>query len=120
MLKKMMIAAAFAGAFMAVPAAAQDAGNDAHAEHQAAVASAVADGTNKAAGNVARQMLDMVAKEAKMRAAIDQSGAAKKRLISLNDAVRCADCEEEKHHKCDEAKCDDAAKCKKAKCQGKA
>ena len=55
-----------------------------------------------------------------MRAAIDQSGTAKKRLISLNDAVRCADCEEEKHHKCDDAKCDDAAKCKKAKCQGKA
>ena len=115
MLKKMMIAAAFAGVFTAVPAAAQDAGDDVHAEHQAAVTSAVADGTNTAAGNVARQMLDMVAKEAKVRAAIDQTGPAKKRLISLNDAVRCTDCEEEKHHKCD-----DAAKCKKAKCQGKA
>lgn len=120
MMKKMMIAAAFAGAFMAVPAAAQDAGYDAHAEHQAAVVTVAADNINQAAGNVARQMLDMVAKEAKMRAAIDQSGAAKKRLISLNDAVRCVDCEEEKHHKCDDAKCDDAAKCKNAKCQGKA
>ena len=73
MLKKMMIAAAFAGAFMAVPAAAQDAGDDAHAEHQAAVASAVADGTNKAAGNVARQMLDLVAREARAKAMLEGS-----------------------------------------------
>ena len=120
MLRKMMTAIALTGAFLAVPATAQDAGPSDHAAHQAAVVKKVADGMNQNADNVARQMLDLVGQEAKTRAAIEESGAAKKRLISLNQAVRCHDCKEEEQHKCDDAKCDDAEKCQKAKCQSRA
>ena len=120
MLKKMMAAAAMAGAFMAVPAAAQDALAADEMHEHAAATKTIADGVNQSTGNVARQMLDLVAREAKAKATLEDSVERKQRRMALDEMVKCHDCKQEKQDCGDQAKCDVRNDCRKTKCQKKA
>ncbi|MFW2448337.1 MAG: hypothetical protein ACN4E6_13530 [Qipengyuania pacifica] len=120
MLKKMMAAVALAGAFMAVPAAAQDAAAAEEVHEYAAATTKIADGVDPTTGNVARQMLDLVAREARAKAMLEGSVERKKRHMSLNEIVKCHDCKQEKQDCGDQAKCDVRNDCQKAKCQKEA
>ncbi len=121
MLKKMMAAAALAGAFAAVPAAAQDSGSEAvqYAHEQAVDTKKIVVAVNQSAGTVARQMLDLVSQEAKAKAVFD-GFEFKKRPMSLNEAIKCHDCKQEKRGCRNQEKCDVRDDCQKAKCQKKA
>ena len=105
---------------MSVPAAAQDAAPAEEVHEYAAATKKIADGVNQSAGNVARQMLDLVAREAKAKAMLESSVERKKCRMSLNEMAKCHDCKQEKQDCGDQAKCDVRDDCHKAKCQKKA
>ena len=72
---------------MAVPAAAQDALAADEMHEHAAATKTIADGVNQSTGNVARQMLDLVAREAKAKATLEDSVERKQRRMSLDEMV---------------------------------
>lgn len=120
MLKKMMAAVALAGVFMSMPAAAQDALAADEMHEHAAATKTIAKGVNQSTGNVARKMLDLVAREAKAKAMLEGSVEGKKRRMSLNEMIKCHECKQEKQDCGEQAKCDVRNDCRKTKCQKKA